>query len=132
VYIAAIGLPPPTIIFFPVVIFPFILFTLGISWLLAAIGVYVRDIGQIVSILTSALMFLSPIFYPIDSIPASYQFLFRLNPLTPVIEQMRNIFMWGIWPSWKFQVLWIFVSFVVAWLGFTIFQKLRKGFADVI
>jgi lipopolysaccharide transport system permease protein len=132
VYIAAIGLPHITIIFFPVVIFPFILFTLGVSWFFAAVGVYVRDIGQVVYILTSALMFLSPVFYPIDSIPASYQFLFRLNPLTPVIEQMRNIFMWGMWPSWKFQALWIFVSFVIAWLGFAIFQKLRKGFADVI
>ncbi|MBT8544365.1 ABC transporter permease [Polynucleobacter paneuropaeus] len=132
VYILAIGLPPPTIILFPVVIFPFILFTLGTSWLLAAIGVYVRDVGQVVSILISALMFLSPVFYPIDSIPVSYQLLFRLNPLTPVIEQMRNIFMWGLWPSWKFQALWIFVSFFVAWLGFAIFQKLRKGFADVI
>jgi lipopolysaccharide transport system permease protein len=132
VYIVAFGLPPPTIIFFPVVIFPFILFTLGISWLLAAVGVYVRDIGQNVALFTAGLMFLSPVFYPIDAIPSSYQFIFMLNPLTPVIEQTRNIFMWGLSPSWKSQVLWIFISFVVLWLGFAIFQKLRKGFADVI
>jgi lipopolysaccharide transport system permease protein len=132
VYIAAIGLPPPSIIFLPVIILPFIFFTLGISWFLAAIGVYVRDISQVISLLTTALMFLSPVFYPIDLIPAPYQFLFMLNPLTPVIEQMRNIFMWGLWPNWNSQVLWAFASFIVAWLGFAIFQKLRKGFADVI
>jgi lipopolysaccharide transport system permease protein len=132
VYIVAVGLPPPTIIFFPLLVIPFSLFTLGVCWFLAALGVYVRDISQVVSILTSALMFLSPVFYPLDSIPASYQFLFRLNPLTPVIEQMRNIFMWGVLPSWKFLVLFFLGSFVIAWLGFAIFQKLRKGFADVI
>ena len=132
VYIVAIGLPLPTIIFLPFIIIPFSLFTVGISWFLAAIGVYVRDISQVVSILTSALMFLSPVFYPIESIPAPYQFLFRLNPLTPVIEQMRNIFMWGILPSWRTLILLSSVSFIIAWLGFAVFQKLRKGFADVI
>ena len=132
VYILAIGLPPPTIIYLPIVILPFIIFTLGISWFLSAIGTYVRDINQVVSILTSALMFLSPVFYPIDSIPVSYQFLFRLNPLTPTIEQMRNTFMWGLSPNWNTQILFIIISCIVAWLGFATFQKLRKGFADVI
>lgn len=132
VYIIAIGPPSSTIVFLPFVIIPFSLFTLGICWFLAAIGVYVRDISQVVSILTSALMFLSPVFYPIDSIPEPYQFIFKLNPLTPVIEQMRNIFMWGVLPSWKSLIFLSLASFFVAWLGFAIFQKLRKGFADVI
>lgn len=132
VHIVFIGLPPPTIIFIPIVIIPLILFTLGMCWLLAATGVFIRDISQIIGILIPALMFLSPIFYPIDSIPLRYQFLFKLNPLTPSIEQMRNIIMWGILPDWELQFDYLILAFLMAWLGFFVFQKFRKGFADVL
>jgi lipopolysaccharide transport system permease protein len=132
VHIVFIGLPPPTIIFIPFVIFPLILFTLGGCWLLAATGVFIRDISQIVGIFTSALLFLSPIFYPVDLIPLQYQFLFKLNPLTPCIEQMRNLMMWGISPDWELQFAYLTVAFLLAWLGYFVFQKLRKGFADVL
>lgn len=132
VHIVFIGLPPPTIIFLPIVIFPLILFSLGMCWILAAMGVYIRDISQIIGILIPALLFLSPIFYPVNSIPLQYQFLFKLNPLTPTIEQMRNIMMWSISPDFELQFYYLTAAFLLAWFGFYVFQRLRRGFADVL
>ena len=83
------GIPPVTILLFPVILLPLVLLTIGISWFLASIGVYMRDISQIIGIVTTVLLFLSPIFYPLSALPQKYHTLFVLNPLTPVIEQAR-------------------------------------------
>jgi lipopolysaccharide transport system permease protein len=131
-HIFLLGLPPTTIVCLPFVILPLVFFTLGLSWMLAAIGVYIRDLSQIISLSISLLMFLSPVFYPITSIPISYQFLFRLNPLTPAIEFTRNTLIWGVWPVWKNLFLILVLTALIAWSGFFIFQKLRKGFTDVL
>jgi ABC-type polysaccharide/polyol phosphate export systems, permease component len=105
---------------------------MGLSWFLAALGVYIRDIAQIIGIVTTTLMFLSPIFYPVSSLPKDYQPLLLLNPLTPAIEQGRALLVWGTMPDWRMYAVYLGVTLVVAWLGFAWFQKTRKGFADVI
>lgn len=131
-YILLQGSPPTTIVCLPIVILPLILFTLGLNWIFAAIGVYIRDLSHIVNLSISVLLFLSPVFFPVSSIPIKYQYLFQLNPLTPAIESARNILIWGVWPNWNSQILLSIISIIFAWLGFVIFQKLRRGFADVI
>jgi lipopolysaccharide transport system permease protein len=78
------------------------------------------------------LMFLSPIFYPIDALSENYRFLLHLNPLTFVLEQVRAIIVWGQLPDWTGLICYLLASFMVAALGFAWFQKTRKGFADVI
>jgi lipopolysaccharide transport system permease protein len=78
-YIIFFGIPQLTLLLFPVVLLPLILFTLGISWILASLGVYLRDVGQIVGVITTALMFLSPIFYPVTALPKEYQILLHLH-----------------------------------------------------
>lgn len=126
------GSLPWTLILFPMVLLPLILATLGVAWFLASLGVYVRDIGQITGVFTTVLMFLSPVFYPIANLPADYQVWLRLNPLTYIIEESRNVLVHGIFPDIVAWVTYTLVGLVMAWLGYWWFQKTRKGFADVI
>ncbi|MCK5663434.1 MAG: ABC transporter permease [Thiotrichaceae bacterium] len=121
-----------TAIFLPFVFLPLILFSLGVSWMLASLGVYIRDIGQMTSVLTTILLFLSPIFYPASRLPEPYQTIIYFNPLTFVIEQAREVLMWGNTPDWIGILIATIVGFSVAWVGFAWFQKTRQGFADVL
>jgi len=121
-----------TFIFLPLVLMPLMLFSLGVSWALSALGVYIRDIGQVMGVLTTMLLFMSPIFYPASMLPEPYQTMIYLNPLTFIIEQARDVLMWGKLPDWSGLVAAYIVSLLVAWAGFFWFQKTRKGFADVL
>lgn len=103
----------------------------GLFLLSASLGVFLRDIGQIVGVLTMALMYITPIFYPVSILPVEYQSWMRLNPLTNSIQQVRNVMMWGRGLDWSSWVLEMMLGLVIAWLGFTV-QKTRKGFADVV
>jgi lipopolysaccharide transport system permease protein len=132
VYMILHGAPPWTAIFAPVVIFPLVIFTLGIGWFLASLGVFVRDVGQTTGIITTIMMFLSPVFFPISSLPEAFRPWIMLNPLTFIIEQMRAVLIWGQLPDWPLLGAYALVALFFAWLGFAWFQKTRKGFADVL
>jgi len=123
---------PLTAVFFPIVLLPLLLVTMGVAWFLSAIGVYLRDIGQIIGLLTTVLMFLSPVLYPVSSLPLKYQFWARLNPLTYTLEEGRSALIFGnvpAWPGWGKHMI---ASIIIAWIGFWWFQRSRKGFADVL
>ncbi|HEX9265729.1 MAG TPA: ABC transporter permease [Candidatus Binatia bacterium] len=123
---------PWTVVVFPIILLPLLLVTMGVSWLLSALGVYVRDIGQTTAILTTILMFLSPLFYPISALPTEYQAWLHLNPLTFFIEESRNVLIFGKTPSWVGLGMALAASMLVSAGGFWWFQKTRKGFADVL
>jgi len=126
------GSIPWTAILFPVVLFPLVLLTMGFSWFLAATGVYFRDISQLTGIITTVLMFLSPMFYPMTAVSEQYRYLLYLNPLTFIIETSRGVLIWGTLPSIVPLASYYLLSIVIAWAGFWWFQKTRKGFADVL
>jgi len=121
-----------TMIFLPLVILPLMLMSLGLSWFIAALGVYLRDIGHLVGVITQALMFLTPIFYPISIIPEKYLIFYYLNPIGYVVEDMRRIIIWGQLPDWGWLMFGTALSGLVAYLGYFWFQKARGGFADVL
>jgi lipopolysaccharide transport system permease protein len=121
-----------TAIFLPVVIFPLVLFTMGASWFLASFGAYVRDVNQFVGIVTTAMLFMSPIFYPASVLPKEIRPYLFLNPLTFIIEQLRDVVLVGNTPAWLRLGIFTAISALIAWLGFFWFQKTRKGFADVV
>jgi lipopolysaccharide transport system permease protein len=123
---------PWTVVFFPLILVPLVLATLGIAWFLSALGVYMRDVGQVTGVLTSILMFLSPIFYPVSALPPQYQTFIKLNPLTFIIEEGRNSLVFGVIPNWTNWCIATACSALAAWIGFWWFQKTRKGFADVL
>lgn len=121
-----------TILFAPVVLLPLIIVSLGISWMLASLGVYMRDVGQTIGLITTVMMFLSPVFYPITSLPEEFRPWLLANPLTFIIEQAREILIWGHMPDCLGLGIYTLAASVVAWAGYAWFQKTRKGFADVL
>lgn len=131
-YLLFFGLPPLTILWLPMILLPLLLMILGISWFLASLGVYLRDVGQAITVLTTILMFVSPVFYPLSALPEKYHSLIYLSPLTLVVEQARDAMIWNRGPSWQAWSFSLFAAAGVAWLGFAWFQKTRKGFADVL
>lgn len=123
---------PWTAVFFPLVILPLLIGTIGFAWVLAATGVFIRDIAQTTGIITMVLLFVSPVFYPVSALPMEYQGWLLLNPLTFVIEEARNVLIWGRMLDWTGWGLSLIVGMAIAWVGFWWFQKTRKGFADVL
>ncbi len=126
------GVPPVTLLFFPLVLVALGLLVMGVSWFLAALGVFLRDVAQLVGVMTTILLFLTPIFYPVSAIPERYRFFLHLNPLTFIVEQSRDLLIFGSGLAWGRLGLLTAFAFLVAWLGFAWFQKTRKGFADVL
>jgi len=131
-YLIFFGVPPATILLLPPILLVLALMTLGLSWFLASLGVYLRDVSQIVGVITSVLMFMSPVFYPISALPERYRPFMQVSPLTLVVEQARAVMMWGKNLDWSAWASYLIVSLAVAWLGFAWFQKTRKGFTDVL
>lgn len=126
------GSIPPTAALLPLILLPLVLTTMGLAYIFAAVGVYLRDVGQITVVITTVALFLSPVFYPVTALPAEYRLIFMLNPLTFIIEQAREVMIWGRMPDWSGLALYMAASLVVAWFGFWTFQKMRRGFADVL
>ncbi len=131
-YLVSTGLPPVTALLAPVVMLPMVLFMTGVAWLLSALGVFLRDTAQITAIITTAVMFLTPIFYPIDAIPASLRPFLNINPLAPIVAQMRDVLIWGKGLDPVLYPICLLVSALVFVAGFAFFQRTRRGFADVL
>jgi lipopolysaccharide transport system permease protein len=121
-----------TAIFIPIVMLPLIILTIGIAWILASLGVFLRDVAQTIIIITTILTFLSPVFYPITAVPERFRPFILANPLTFIIEQARDVLIWGKLPNWLGLGAYLLVSIIVAFAGYAWFQKTRKGFADVL
>ncbi|OGP91462.1 MAG: sugar ABC transporter permease [Deltaproteobacteria bacterium RBG_19FT_COMBO_43_11] len=121
-----------TIIFIPLVLLPLIILTLGVAWMLASLGVFLRDLAQTTGIITMVMLFFSPIFYPVTALPVELRPWMMANPLTFIIEQARAVLIWGNLPNWMGLGIYTIAATVVAWAGYVWFQKIRKGFADVL
>ena len=126
------GIPQWTILLFPLTVLPIIPLILGIGWILTSLGVYLRDIGQFISIITTMMLFLAPVFYPATNLPTNYQYWINLNPITIPIEATRQVILFGELPNWLALGIYTLVSLFIVWFGFFWFQKTRKGFADVL
>lgn len=131
-YSLLIGIPPWTLVLAPLIFLPLLLMVLGISWLLASMGVFFRDLRQIVPVIVMLFMFLSPIFYPAAALPEWFRFYIELNPLAAIIEQLRGLLFFDRLPDWRGLGISMGVSWLVAWLGLWWFEKTRGGFADVV
>jgi lipopolysaccharide transport system permease protein len=131
-YLVLFGVPHWHAMLLPLVVLPLVLFVMGLSWALASLGVYLRDVGQIIGITITMLMFLSPIFYPASALPEAYQPIMLYNPLTLPIEMTRDLLYWGKVPQLSWLAIYTIATGIFAVLGFAWFQKTRKGFADVI
>jgi lipopolysaccharide transport system permease protein len=131
-YLVLFGLPPITFLLFPIAMLPVAIMSLGFSCALSSLGVYVRDIGQLVGTFVTALLFLSPIFYSTASLSEKYRFIFMLNPLAAPIENLRQLLFWGAMPDIYSLIFSFVVSICIFAIGIKIFIGLRDGFSDVL
>lgn len=121
-----------TILLTPIVVFPIFILAIGVGWLVSALGVYIRDIGQFMGVLTSLLLFLSPVFFSLNSLPEQFRGIIELNPLTFIIEEFRKVFIFGELPNFYGLLKYLLFSSVFCFFSYKLFIKLRKGFADVL
>jgi lipopolysaccharide transport system permease protein len=129
--VSGIGVSP-TALYLPLVFVPLVLLTMACSWFLSSVGVYLRDTGHTVGILTTVLLFLSPIFFPSAAVPPQFRFLIRLNPLTFLVEQARAVLTFHSRPDFPWLAVVTVQNLLCAALAFWWFQKARRGFGDVI
>lgn len=121
-----------TVVFLPLVLIPLVVLTLGLAWGLASLGVFLRDVAQPIGLIMTVLLFASPVFYPLTSLPDYIRPWLMLNPLTFVIEQARAVLIFGQLPNWTGLAIYSVASVIIAWTGYAWFQKTRKGFANVL
>jgi lipopolysaccharide transport system permease protein len=121
---------PVTVLWFPMLLVPQLLFTAGLCWFLAALGVFARDLGQIIGFLLTLWLYLTPIFYPETQVPAVAARFLPFNPMWLLVRGYRAIFLEGRAPDALF-VMWI-GSLLIAILGYAWFHRLRRSFADTI
>lgn len=119
-------------IFLPIIYTPLILLSLGLSWLLSALGVYFRDFSQLIPLITQILFFLTPVVYPPTSIPQNLQWAAKINPLAMVIANFRNLLIWNTSFQLKEWAIWTVITGFIAVIGYGFFLWAKKGFADVL
>ncbi len=126
------GFPPPSAIGLLLVWPALVLFIAGWAWFLAALGVYLRDLSQLISTVVPALMFVSPIFYPVAAVPQNLQIILLLNPLAWFVEATRGALIDGVMPGSATLVLLYGSGIICALFGLWVFQRTKHGFADVV
>jgi lipopolysaccharide transport system permease protein len=123
---------PLTLLWLPFIWLPLALGCLALSWLLSALGVFLRDLGQVMGVAVSMLMFLSTVFYPLSALPPRWQPVLGLNPLVHVIDQTRRVLVQSQAPSLRYIVVGTLLMLALAELSYRLFCRARRGFADVL
>lgn len=116
----------------PAMLVPLMLFTLGVSFFVSSLSVYLRDTQYLVTVAIQVLFFLTPIFYSLGGIEPRAARILSMSPLAYVVETIRAVFIYGKMPNWPQFGMVTAVCFVVMQLGFVWFEKTKRGFADVI
>ena len=122
----------PASVMLPLVLVPLAIMVAGVAWLLAALGVFFRDIGQIITVAMTMLLSFSPVFYPVSAAPEFVRRVIYLNPLTYPIEEVRRVLILGYWPDWSAWLVYTAAAVVIAAGGLWVFQNTRPAFADVV
>jgi lipopolysaccharide transport system permease protein len=121
-----------TLVLVPLVALPLIFLSLGMAWFISSLGVFIRDINYVVTLMVQILFYATPIFYPIEAIPEPLQTIIRFNPLASCVENFRRVILWGQAPDWRALGGWLVATGIVMLLGYAWFMRTKKAFADVI
>lgn len=124
--------PHLTMVWLPIAVIPVLFTTVGLSWGIASLGVFVRDLSHAVQLFVWILFFMTPIFYRVDSVPYPYRAILEVNPLSHAIEDVRNALMHGMHPDWPWLGAATLGSLLLAQLGYAFFMKSKRAFADVL
>ena len=122
----------PTALLLPILLVPQLLLTFGLTWLAASLGAFLRDTPQFTQLLLMVFQYLTPIYYPEELIPPSFQWINRLNPMAPLIRSYRRILLEGQWPDWQGLVFTLAFALVCFVFGYWWFERTKKAFADIL
>lgn len=131
-YIFCYGAVHWAIVFLPVIYLPLAIFALTICWLLSSLGVFIRDVVQVASLMSTGVFFLSPVFYRVADLPATLKVIVMCNPLTFIIQQSRQVFLQGEMPNFTYLLVYSLVALLSAYAGLLCFRHLHPSFADVL
>ncbi|MDX2225045.1 MAG: ABC transporter permease [Rhodospirillaceae bacterium] len=126
------GQVPPTAALFPLVMIPFLVLLVGLAWIVAALGVFFRDLGQVIGLLMTGALFMSPVFYAVDRLSPGLQTAISFNPVSLIVVQARHVLLEGRMPDWTALALYLAVAWAVMALGLAFFRRARATFADVL
>lgn len=122
----------PTLYMIFLAMIPLIILSVGVGLLVSALSVYLKDIGNFVSVFVTILMYVSPVFFPLESVPESFRKVCEINPMTYIIENFRNVVFYGTSLDWKFFAVSCMASVIIYLLGKAVFMRAKEGFADVL
>lgn len=122
----------PTVLWLPLLLIPQLIFTLGAAWLVASLGVFLRDLAQGITLILMAWMYLTPIIYPESIVPERFQPFINANPFTALVRSYRRIFLEGVAPDWPSLAYFTGIAVLLFVFGYWWFAKSRRNFADVI
>jgi lipopolysaccharide transport system permease protein len=122
----------PTALLLPLLLVPQFLVTAGLGWLMASLGVFIRDMPQINQLTLTTWMYLTPIFYPENIIPPKYQWMVNLNPMAPLVRNYRRLLLEGRAPDWRGLGVTMVFALVCFVFGYWWFQRTKKAFADIL
>jgi homopolymeric O-antigen transport system permease protein len=122
----------PTILLLPLLIAPQLLATIGLGWLMASLGVFIRDMPQFIQLAMSVWVYLTPIYYPENMIPERFGWVVNLNPMAPLIRSYRRILLEGRLPDWRGLMITLVFALVCFIFGYWWFERTKKSFADVL
>lgn len=111
---------------------PLVILAVALSLIISAVSVYLKDIGNAISVIVTVLMYLSPVFFPLSAVPESFRGICEINPMTYIIENFRNVVLYGNSINWKFYGISCLVSLSLYWIGKAVFMRAKEGFADVL
>lgn len=131
-YRLVLGELPWTVVLIPLVVLPAAFLCLGLTWLVASLGVFLRDLGHLMPLLLQVVFFSTPVIYPADSVPERFRAAVQLNPLAWVVENVRRLLFSGAPPDWRGLLVWATVTAAIMVLGYAWFMKTKRGFADVL
>lgn len=120
------------VLLFPIVLIPLLFLTLGISWILSGVGVFVRDMRQAATIIVLIFGYITPVFYPLSSVPEGFRGLMYLNPMTSIVDNARRVLIYNEFPKWDQYCITFVISYLVMWIGFYFFRKVKPNFSDAI
>ncbi len=111
---------------------PLIVMAVGLGLLISALSVFLKDVGNIISVLVMVLMYMSPVFFPLSAVPQNFRGLCAANPMTYIIENLRNVVLYGNSLNWEFYGISCLIALLIFLLGEIVFMRAKEGFADVL
>jgi lipopolysaccharide transport system permease protein len=117
---------------FVLIFIPVLFYSLGLTWIISALGVFLRDIGAVMPAVITILMFMSAIFFPISAIPEAWRWVIMLNPAAVLISMGRDALVFGVWIDGGLYGIQLALSIIVAMVGYLFFMIVKSDFADVL